>query len=67
MGLGRFVLYTALGTVAWTATLTIAGYVLASRFENVSNYVGVVSTAVLVCIGIWYVYRLLKYFLRHPA
>jgi membrane protein DedA with SNARE-associated domain len=55
-----FLLWSALGTVAWTALLTYAGYLLGSNFENISGPVGNFSTAVFIGIAASYVYRLIR-------
>lgn len=64
MPLGRFLLYTGLGTGIWTAVLTFAGYALRSQFEQVDKYLGPISMAVFVLIAVWYFYRLATHFLR---
>ena len=47
MPLGRFIGYSTVGTVAWTALLAIAGTILQANFAVVSTYVEVASRAVL--------------------
>jgi membrane protein DedA with SNARE-associated domain len=60
MSFWRFLIYSAAGTVVWTAVLTFAGYLLGANYELVSKYLGPVSTAVFAAIAVWYVYRLIK-------
>ena len=60
MNFSKFLIYSAAGTVVWTALLTYAGYLLGANYELVSNYLGPISTVVFVAIAVWYVYRLIK-------
>jgi membrane protein DedA with SNARE-associated domain len=53
----KFIAYTTAGTVLWTAALTVAGYFLGSRFPAIGKYLGGISTAVFVLMGVWYVWR----------
>ncbi len=66
MPFGRFLAYSALGTSLWTALLTGAGYLLESQYERVSQYLNPVSTAVVVAIAAWYVWRVATYRRRAP-
>jgi membrane protein DedA with SNARE-associated domain len=47
MPLSRFLVYSALGTVAWTAMLAFAGMILEANFGIVGEYVNVISNVVL--------------------
>ena len=60
MGFWKFLIYSAAGTVLWTALLTLAGYLLGANYDLVNEYLGPVSTVVFVAIAVWYVYRLIK-------
>jgi membrane protein DedA with SNARE-associated domain len=62
----KFLFYSAIGTFLWTLLLAFAGRVLASRYDEVKDYVGPVSTAVLVLMIALYVWRLFKV-LRRPG
>lgn len=53
----RFLLYSSLGTTAWTAALAAAGYALRSRFTRVNDVLGPVSTTILVALVGWYLWR----------
>ena len=58
MPLVPFLLYTALGTAAWTAALAWAGRLLGDHYERVARYIGpaswVVVGALLVGVfGLW--------------
>ncbi len=53
----QFVLWTGLGTAIWSATLTLAGYLLGRHYELVGEYLGPVSWIVLgslILAGIWH-------------
>ena len=61
MHLIPYLIYSAIGTVIWTASLAIAGYVLGNRFEAVSALIAPISKGVLLALGCaavgWVVYR----------
>jgi membrane protein DedA with SNARE-associated domain len=59
--LWRFLVYSALGTTAWTAGLAVAGYALQSRFTRIREVMGPISTAVLAAMLVWYVWRVATY------
>ena len=50
MPVGPFLVYSALGTAAWTAALAYAGVVLQANFTLVADYVDVVSHMLLAAI-----------------
>lgn len=47
MPLTRFLVYSSIGTLAWTALLAGAGMLLQSNFERVRDYIDVFSNVVL--------------------
>lgn len=55
-----FLLYSALGTAIWTAALAYAGVVLQANFTRVSDYVNVVTDALLVAMGVMLLTRYLR-------
>lgn len=61
MGFPRFILYSAIGTLAWTSLLTLAGYWLQDSYDKVSSIVGPVSNVIVGGIVIWYLYRLITF------
>lgn len=61
MGLAWFLLLTSIGTVIWTSGLTIAGYVLGSRFDQVEAWLSPFSTAVVLGIVAIYVWRVITF------
>lgn len=60
MSLGRFLLYSAIGTFAWTLLLAALGWWLQQQRQSVDRYAGYVGMAVIGAIVIWYVYRLAR-------
>jgi len=57
MPLGPFLIWSTIGTTAWTATLASAGYFLGQRYGTVERYLGLISTAIIVALVLWYVWR----------
>lgn len=57
MPLGTFLIFSTIGTLAWTAALALAGYLLGQAYSVVSGYVDPISTAVLVILVAAYIYR----------
>jgi membrane protein DedA with SNARE-associated domain len=57
MPAGQFLLFSAIGTVGWTGLLTAAGYVLEAQYQDVSAYVNPVSTAIMIALLLWYLWR----------
>ncbi len=66
MPFGRFLAYSAVGTVIWTSALTLAGYFLESQYQKVSGWLNPVSTGVIVLIVGWYLWRVVTYRRRVP-
>lgn len=60
MPLVPFLFYSALGTFAWTAALTLAGRLLGRQFPEIENVLGYVSWAVIVAAAAWYVYGVVR-------
>lgn len=61
MPTGTFLLVTALGSAIWTALLVYLGYVMGRNFEQVGEYVGVVSEAVIAVIVVTYLWRVARH------
>ena len=60
MPLGRFLVYSALGTAIWTATLASAGVVLEANFTAVGDYINIATNTVLVGVGVWVIRRYIR-------
>ncbi|MFL9499121.1 DedA family protein [Rhodopseudomonas palustris] len=57
MPIGRFLSYSAAGTVVWTAALAISGYVMGQNYARVGGFVEPVSNAMLIVAAVIYLYR----------
>jgi membrane protein DedA with SNARE-associated domain len=55
-----FLLYSALGTLVWTAALAYAGMVLQSNFTRVGDYVNVATNVLLAVMGVMLVRRYMR-------
>lgn len=56
----EFLVLTALGTTLWTVVLAWAGRMLGSRFREVEQWIGPVSSAVVAGAIVWYLYRVAR-------
>ena len=61
MPLGRFLLYSAAGTVIWTTFLAVLGYILQSQYQKVESWLNPVSTGIVVLIVLYYLYRVVTF------
>ena len=61
MPLGSFLLFSAVGTLVWTAALALAGFLLGQAYDIIEKYVDPVSTTVLVILVAIYIYRVATY------
>jgi membrane protein DedA with SNARE-associated domain len=66
MRLKSFLIWSTLGTVAWTAVLATAGWGLGKAFRDIEKVLGPLSTAIIVLIVAAYVWRQLTWRRRHP-
>lgn len=61
MPIGRFLALSFVGTLTWTASLAVSGYLLGQAYSVVADYVDPVSTGVLVVLVTVYLYRVITY------
>ena len=61
MRLDRFLLFSSIGTVAWTGILTVVGYLLGNQYRVVEGYLNPVSDIIVAGVILLYVYRLVKW------
>jgi membrane protein DedA with SNARE-associated domain len=61
MSLGQFLVYSSIGSLAWSGLLTAAGYLLEDQYQEVSKYVDPVSKVVLGAMLAWYLYRVVTW------
>jgi membrane protein DedA with SNARE-associated domain len=52
-----FLIWSTIGTAGWTTLLATAGYLLQQRYTKVDEYLGPVSTGVVVALLLWYLFR----------
>jgi membrane protein DedA with SNARE-associated domain len=67
MRLKGFLIWSTIGTVAWTAMLASAGWGLGRLFEDVEKVLGPLSMAIIALIVAGYLWRQLTWRRRHPA
>ena len=60
MPLGRFLLYSALGTGVWTAALAYAGVMLQANFTLVGDYIDVATNGLLALAAVMLVRRYVR-------
>lgn len=62
-----FLLYSAIGTIAWTAALVYTGAKLEQNFEMVSKYVDIVTNGVFAVLGATLIWRYIRCWRSKPA
>lgn len=55
----KFLLFSTIGTMGWSAALAGTGYFLGSQFEEIDKWLGPISTATIVLIVVGYLWRLI--------
>ena len=60
MGWATFLIYSAIGTVVWTAALVYAGAALQQNFELISTYVDLITNGVFAVLGVLLVWRYIR-------
>lgn len=60
-----FLLFSAMGTIGWTAALAAAGYALGEQHEKIGRWLGPISAVVLGGLAVVYVVRLVNQFVGH--
>jgi membrane protein DedA with SNARE-associated domain len=56
-----FLIYSGIGTAAWTTLLAVLGYALGSQYEQVSAWIDPISIGVLLLIVALYLYRVVTF------
>jgi membrane protein DedA with SNARE-associated domain len=59
--LGRFLVFSTIGTALWTSALAGAGYVLGRQFKQIETIIGPLSIAVIAAIILSYIWRLWRW------
>jgi membrane protein DedA with SNARE-associated domain len=60
MGLFPFLLYSTIGTVAWTSLLAICGYILRDQWSAVESYISPISTVLIAVLVLWFASRYVR-------
>lgn len=60
MNWGIYLIYSSIGTLAWTAALVYAGVVLKQNFDAVGKYIDIATNVVLVAFAVFMGWRYLK-------
>jgi membrane protein DedA with SNARE-associated domain len=61
MPLPRFLVYSTVGSLAWTGLLTASGFLLEDKYTQVAKYVDPVAKLILGILFAWYLYRVASY------
>lgn len=61
MPLPTFLLWSGLGSLAWTSLLAVAGYLLQARYQQVEHWINPLSTAVVLTIIAIYLWRVVTW------
>jgi membrane protein DedA with SNARE-associated domain len=61
MSRSTFLIYSGIGTAAWTTLLAVLGYALGSQYEQVSAWIDPISIGVLLLIVAFYLYRVVTF------
>lgn len=61
MAPGRFLAFSAVGTVAWTAALALAGHALGERFEDVDVWLAPIAKLIVAAIALTWLWRVARW------
>ena len=61
MSMGSYLLFSSLGSALWCSFLAYLGVLLGNNFEQAKNYIGPVSTVILVVLLLLYIYRVVTW------
>lgn len=61
MPLPKFLLFSAIGSLVWTAALAAAGSLLGENHAAVERYLGPVTNGILIVLAFGYVYRVVQW------
>jgi membrane protein DedA with SNARE-associated domain len=63
----RFLIYSSIGTAAWTTLLALLGYALGSQYERVNAWMDPVSYAIVAAIAAVYLWRVVTFKRHRPG
>jgi len=61
MPLGRFLIYTTIGSAIWNTILVGVGYWLGTNFETIDHWIAPVSIAAVAAVAVLYLWRVLTW------
>ncbi|WP_108663386.1 DedA family protein [Acuticoccus kandeliae] len=61
MSPGRFLVYTTIGTTAFTAVLAVAGYLLGTQYRVVEAWMNPISNVIVASVVVSYLWRVVSY------
>ncbi|MDG2534785.1 DedA family protein [Sphingomonas sp. HITSZ_GF] len=61
MPLGRFLIYTTIGSAIWNTILVGVGYWLGTNFETIDHWIAPISIAAIAAVAIGYLWRVLTW------
>jgi membrane protein DedA with SNARE-associated domain len=61
MPIMSFLIWSVLGTAAWTAILAGAGNLLEGQYQRVAEWVNPVSNVIVAVLLVWYLYRVIRF------
>lgn len=67
MPLPRFLAFSSLGTLAWTAALATAGWLLGDRHALVAGWLDPIAKVVVALMVLGYLYRVVTFRRREPS
>lgn len=67
MGFGKFVLYTAAGSLVWNVILVGVGYWLKTNIDEIDRYVGPIVMVIVAALVLTYIWRVITWKPRQSA
>lgn len=61
MPIGRFLVFSGIGTLLWTSALTGAGYLLGENYTDVQNYLNPASNVIIGVMVLGYIWRVIRW------
>lgn len=61
MPIGRFLVYTTIGSAIWNTLLVGVGYWLGTNFETIDHWIAPVSLAAIAAVAVLYLWRVLTW------
>lgn len=61
MSFVKFVLYSGLGTAIWAAILAGAGFALGSQYQQIGDWLGPPTNAIVAAFVLWYGWRVVTF------